>query len=32
VLTIGAVYTVTNLVSDLLYIVLNPRLRVGGAE
>ena len=32
VLTIGAVYTVTNLVSDLLYIVLNPRLRVGGTE
>jgi peptide/nickel transport system permease protein len=32
VLTIGAVYTFANLLSDVLYIVLNPRLRVGGQQ
>ena len=32
VLAIGAVYTLANLGSDLLVILLNPRLRVRGAE
>jgi peptide/nickel transport system permease protein len=32
VLTIGVVYTVANLVADALYVLLNPRLRVGSAE
>jgi peptide/nickel transport system permease protein len=31
VLTVGAIFTVTTLVADLLYAVLNPRIRVGGA-
>jgi peptide/nickel transport system permease protein len=31
VLTIGVVYMVATLVADVLYTVLNPRLRVGGA-
>ncbi|TKC82934.1 ABC transporter permease [Trinickia terrae] len=32
VLTIGVVYTVANLAADALYVALNPRLRVRGAE
>ncbi|CAG4890227.1 ABC transporter permease [Paraburkholderia saeva] len=32
VLTVGVVYTVANLAADALYVLLNPRLRVGGAE
>ena len=32
VLTVGVVYTVANLVADGLYVLLNPRLRVGSAE
>jgi peptide/nickel transport system permease protein len=32
VLTIGVVYTVANLVADALHVLLNPRLRVKGAE
>ncbi|MGF6755418.1 ABC transporter permease [Paraburkholderia sp. GAS42] len=32
VLTIGVVYTVANLVADALHVLLNPRLRVQGAE
>jgi peptide/nickel transport system permease protein len=32
VLTIGVVYMVATLIADILYTVLNPRLRVGGAE
>jgi len=31
VLTIGVVYMVATLVADVLYTVLNPRLRLGGA-
>jgi peptide/nickel transport system permease protein len=31
VLTIGVVYMVATLIADVLYTVLNPRLRVGGA-
>jgi len=31
VLTIGVVYMVATLFADVLYTVLNPRLRVGGA-
>jgi peptide/nickel transport system permease protein len=31
VLTIGVVYMVATLIADILYTVLNPRLRVGGA-
>jgi peptide/nickel transport system permease protein len=31
VLTIGVVYMVATLLADILYTVLNPRLRVGGA-
>ncbi|MGF6599409.1 peptide/nickel transport system permease protein [Paraburkholderia sp. GAS448] len=32
VLTVGVVYTVANLVADALHVLLNPRLRVKGAE
>jgi peptide/nickel transport system permease protein len=32
VLTIGVVYMVATLLADILYTVLNPRLRLGGAE
>ncbi len=32
VLTIGVVYMVATLAADMLYTVLNPRLRVGGTE
>jgi len=32
VLTIGIVYMVATLIADILYTVLNPRLRLGGAE
>jgi peptide/nickel transport system permease protein len=32
VLTIGVVYTVANLAADALHVLLNPRLRVEGAE
>jgi peptide/nickel transport system permease protein len=31
VLVIGALYVLVNLVTDVLYVVLNPRLRTGGA-
>jgi peptide/nickel transport system permease protein len=31
VLTIGVVYMVATLIADMLYTLLNPRLRVGGA-
>ncbi|HEX9447375.1 MAG TPA: ABC transporter permease [Dongiaceae bacterium] len=31
VLTVGAIFTMTTLIADLLYAVLNPRIRVGGA-
>jgi peptide/nickel transport system permease protein len=32
VLTIGVVYMVATLIADILYTVLNPRLRLGGAS
>ncbi|CAG4894118.1 ABC transporter permease [Paraburkholderia gardini] len=32
VLTVGVVYTVANLAADALHVLLNPRLRVEGAE
>jgi peptide/nickel transport system permease protein len=32
VLTIGVIYTAANLIADALYVVLNPRLRTGGAR
>jgi peptide/nickel transport system permease protein len=32
VLTIGVIYMVATLTADILYTVLNPRLRLGGAE
>jgi peptide/nickel transport system permease protein len=32
VLTIGLIYMVVTLIADVLYTVLNPRLRLGGAE
>jgi peptide/nickel transport system permease protein len=32
VLTVGVVFMVATLIADLLYTVLNPRLRLGGAE
>ncbi len=32
VLVIGVVYMVATLIADVLYTVLNPRLRLGGAE
>jgi len=32
VLTIGVVYMVATLVADIIATVLNPRLRLGGAE
>ncbi|MFO1037555.1 MAG: ABC transporter permease [Geminicoccaceae bacterium] len=31
VLTIGILYTLANLLADLLYSILNPRIRLGGA-
>jgi peptide/nickel transport system permease protein len=31
VLTIGIVYMIATLVADVLYTMLNPRLRLGGA-
>jgi peptide/nickel transport system permease protein len=31
VLTVGAVYTISAIVADLLFVLLNPRLRSGGA-
>lgn len=31
VLTVGAIFTITALVADLLYAALNPRIRVSGA-
>jgi peptide/nickel transport system permease protein len=31
VLTIGVVYMVATLIADVLYTVLNPRLRLGGS-
>jgi peptide/nickel transport system permease protein len=32
VLTIGIVFTVATLLADLLYSVLNPRIRLGATE
>jgi peptide/nickel transport system permease protein len=32
VLTIGVVYLVATLIADISYTLLNPRLRLGGAE
>ena len=32
VLVIGIVYLVVTLIADILYAVLNPRIRLGGAE
>jgi peptide/nickel transport system permease protein len=32
VLVIGAVYLVATLIADILYSVLNPRVRLGAAE
>ena len=32
VLIVGVVFMVATLIADLLYTVLNPRLRLGGAE
>jgi peptide/nickel transport system permease protein len=32
VLTVGAIFTVASLGADLLYALLNPRIRVGGRE
>jgi peptide/nickel transport system permease protein len=32
VLTIGIIYTVATLSADLLYSLLNPRIRFGGVE
>jgi len=32
VLTVGIVYMVATLIADILYTMLNPRLRLGGAE
>ncbi len=32
VLVVGIVYMVATLAADILYTVLNPRLRLGGAE
>lgn len=32
VLTIGVVYMVATLIADVLYTILNPRLRLGGAQ
>ena len=32
VLTIGIVYMVATLVADILYSLLNPRIRYGGVE
>ena len=32
VLVIGVVYMVATLIADILSTVLNPRLRLGGAE
>jgi peptide/nickel transport system permease protein len=32
VLTVGAIFTLASLSADLLYAILNPRIRVGGRE
>jgi peptide/nickel transport system permease protein len=32
VLSVGVIYTAANLIADALYVVLNPRLRVGNAQ
>jgi len=32
VLVVGAVFTMASLAADLLYSVLNPRIRIGGEE
>ena len=32
VLVVGIVYLVVTLIADLLYAVLNPRIRFGGTE
>jgi peptide/nickel transport system permease protein len=32
VLTVGAIFTLASLAADLLYALLNPRIRVGGGE
>lgn len=32
VLTVGVIYTISAIVADLLFVVLNPRLRLGGAR
>ena len=32
VLVVGIVYLVVTLIADILYAVLNPRIRLGGAE
>src|SRR6185436_17371608 len=32
VITVGAIFTVASLTADLLYALLNPRIRVGGRE
>ena len=32
VLLIGIVYLVATLLADILYALLNPRIRLGGAE
>ena len=32
VLVVGIVYLVVTLIADILYAVLNPRIRFGGAE
>lgn len=32
ILTIGVVFTVSTMIADLLYSVLNPRIRLGGAR
>jgi peptide/nickel transport system permease protein len=32
VLTVGVIFIVTGLLADLLYALLNPRIRLGGFE
>jgi peptide/nickel transport system permease protein len=32
VITVGAIFTVASLTADLLYALLNPRIRVGGSS
>jgi peptide/nickel transport system permease protein len=32
VIVIGAAYMIVTLLADILYSLLNPRIRVGGAE